>query len=61
MYTYKTVLYAAAQDGSLHGWPDGELITPEKLAALLKEDILRRVQVPRTNRQPRFRPRRQQH
>ncbi|XP_044723770.1 centromere DNA-binding protein complex CBF3 subunit [Hirsutella rhossiliensis] len=30
----------AAADGSLYSWPDGELVTPDKLAAWLKEDIL---------------------
>ncbi|KFZ02293.1 hypothetical protein V500_00289 [Pseudogymnoascus sp. VKM F-4518 (FW-2643)] len=42
-------------DGSLHSWPDGELVTLDKLAAWLKEDILlRRVKVP-TRRRPRSR------
>ncbi|KAF6525727.1 hypothetical protein HZS61_011522 [Fusarium oxysporum f. sp. conglutinans] len=37
----------AAADGSLYSWPDGELVTPDKLAAWLKEDILlRRVALP---------------
>ncbi|KAK4102679.1 hypothetical protein N658DRAFT_506287, partial [Parathielavia hyrcaniae] len=27
-------------DGSLYTWPDGELVTPDKLAAWLNEDIL---------------------
>uniref|UniRef100_A0A0D2YIG7 High-osmolarity-induced transcription protein 1 n=1 Tax=Fusarium oxysporum (strain Fo5176) TaxID=660025 RepID=A0A0D2YIG7_FUSOF len=37
----------AAADGSLYSWPDGELVTPDKLAAWLKEDILlRRVASP---------------
>ncbi|KAH7460994.1 hypothetical protein FOMA001_g19368 [Fusarium oxysporum f. sp. matthiolae] len=37
----------AAADGSLYSWPDGELVTPDKLAAWLKEDILlRRVAPP---------------
>lgn len=37
----------AAPDGTLFTWPDGELITPDKLAAWLKEDILlRRVRPP---------------
>ncbi len=32
-------------------WPDGELVTPDKLAAWLKEDILlRRVEVPKKHR-----------
>ncbi|KAM6508242.1 hypothetical protein FALCPG4_018123 [Fusarium falciforme] len=36
-----------APDGSLYSWPDGELVTPDKLAAWLKEDIrLRRVAPP---------------
>jgi hypothetical protein len=36
-----------AEDGSAYSWPDGELVTPDKLAAWLKEDILlRRVKVP---------------
>uniref|UniRef100_A0A0D2XSB1 High-osmolarity-induced transcription protein 1 n=1 Tax=Fusarium oxysporum (strain Fo5176) TaxID=660025 RepID=A0A0D2XSB1_FUSOF len=44
--------YAAKQrewkaHGSLYSWPDGELVTPDKLAAWLKEDILlRRVASP---------------
>lgn len=38
----------AAPDGTLYTWPDGELVTPDKLAAWLKEDILlRRVKVPK--------------
>ncbi|RKK12793.1 hypothetical protein BFJ65_g12053 [Fusarium oxysporum f. sp. cepae] len=37
----------AAADGSLYSWPDGKLVTPDKLAAWLKEDILlRRVAPP---------------
>ncbi|XP_044715219.1 centromere DNA-binding protein complex CBF3 subunit [Hirsutella rhossiliensis] len=36
----------AAADGSLYSWPDGELVTPDKLAAWLKEDILLRRVVP---------------
>ena len=32
----------AAPDGSLYSWPDGELVTPDKLAAWFKEDILLR-------------------
>ena len=44
----------AAPDGSLYSWPDGELVTPDKLAAWLKEDILlRRVKA----REPRARAR----
>jgi len=46
----------AAADGSLYSWPDGELVTPDKLAAWLKEDILvRRVKVgrPRARARPR--------
>jgi hypothetical protein len=45
----------AAPDGSLYSWPDGELVTPDKLAAWLKEDILlRRVKVrgPRARARP---------
>ena len=35
-------------DGALSTWPDGELVTPDKLAAWLSEDILlRRVKVPK--------------
>ena len=35
-------------DGTLSTWPDGELVTPDKLAAWLSEDILlRRVRVPK--------------
>jgi hypothetical protein len=30
----------AGLDGTLYTWPDGELVTPDKLAAWLKEDIL---------------------
>ena len=38
-------------DGTLSAWPDGELVTPDKLAAWLKEDILlRRVKVPKKGR-----------
>ena len=38
----------AAPDGTLSTWPDGELVTPDKLAAWLSEDILlRRVKVPK--------------
>jgi hypothetical protein len=34
-------------DGSSFSWPDGELVTPDKLASWLKEDILlRRVKLP---------------
>lgn len=41
----------AAPDGTLYTWPDGELVTPDKLAAWLKEDILlRRVKVPKKRR-----------
>jgi len=41
----------AALDDTLFTWPDGELVTPDKLAAWLKEDILlRRVKVPKKNR-----------
>lgn len=41
----------AAPDGTLFSWPDGELVTPDKLAAWLKEDILlRRVKVPKKRR-----------
>ncbi|XP_044717389.1 centromere DNA-binding protein complex CBF3 subunit [Hirsutella rhossiliensis] len=36
----------AAEDGELYSWPDGELVTPDKLAAWLKEDILLRRVVP---------------
>ncbi|KAM4067427.1 centromere DNA-binding protein complex CBF3 subunit [Hirsutella rhossiliensis] len=43
----RLVPYArAAADGSLYSWPDGELVTPDKLAAWLKEDILLRRVVP---------------
>lgn len=36
-----------AADGSSYSWPDGELVTPDKLAAWLSEDILlRRVKAP---------------
>ena len=36
----------AGPDGTLFTWLDGELVTPDKLAAWLKEDILlRRVKV----------------
>ncbi|RKK58144.1 hypothetical protein BFJ69_g17421, partial [Fusarium oxysporum] len=46
----------AAADGSLYSWPDGELVTPDKLAAWLKEDILlRRVAPPQ--KKPRARAR----
>jgi hypothetical protein len=31
-----------AKDGSSYCWPDGELVTPDKLAVWLKEDILLR-------------------
>ncbi|KAM4060804.1 centromere DNA-binding protein complex CBF3 subunit [Hirsutella rhossiliensis] len=42
----------AAADGSLYSWPDGELVTPDKLAAWLKEDILlRRVRQQREQEQ----------
>jgi hypothetical protein len=44
-----------AQDGSLYSWPDGELVTPDKLAAWLKEDILLRRVPARTRRRPRSR------
>jgi len=38
----------AGPDGTLYTWPDGELVTPDKLAAWLKEDILlRRMKVAR--------------
>jgi hypothetical protein len=38
-------------DGTSYSWPDGELVTPDKLAAWLKEDILlRRVKVPKKRR-----------
>jgi hypothetical protein len=38
-------------DGALFTWPDGELVTPDKLAAWLKEDILqRRVKAPKKRR-----------
>jgi len=41
----------AGPDGTLSTWPDGELVTPDKLAAWLKEDILlRRVKVPKKRR-----------
>ncbi|KAG6996259.1 hypothetical protein FocnCong_v013425 [Fusarium oxysporum f. sp. conglutinans] len=36
----------AAADGLLYSWPDGELVTPDKLAAWLKEDILLRRVAP---------------
>jgi len=40
-----------APDGTLYTWPDGEFVTPDKLAAWLKEDILlRRVKVPKKRR-----------
>lgn len=43
-----------ADDGSAYTWPDGELVTPDKLAAWLKEDILlRRVKAPAVQRKPR--------
>ena len=32
----------AGPDGTLVTWPDGDLVTPDKLAAWLKEDILLR-------------------
>lgn len=39
-------------DGSAYSWPDGELVTPDKLAAWLKEELLlRRVPV-RASRPP---------
>lgn len=41
----------AAPGGALFTWPDGELVTPDKLAAWLKEDILlRRVKAPKKRR-----------
>ncbi|XP_044715448.1 centromere DNA-binding protein complex CBF3 subunit [Hirsutella rhossiliensis] len=43
--------------GSLYSWPDGELVTPDKLAAWLKEDILLRRVVPPQKKKPRARPR----
>ncbi|KAM4055951.1 centromere DNA-binding protein complex CBF3 subunit [Hirsutella rhossiliensis] len=43
----------AAADGSLYSWPDGELVTPDKLAAWLKEDILLRRVVPPQKKKPR--------
>ncbi|KAL9563896.1 hypothetical protein ACKAV7_011931 [Fusarium commune] len=44
----------AAADGSLYSWPDGELVTLDKLAAWLKEDILlRRVAPPQKKPQAR--------
>ncbi|KAM4066744.1 centromere DNA-binding protein complex CBF3 subunit [Hirsutella rhossiliensis] len=46
----------AAADGSLYSWPDGELVTPDKLAAWLKEDILLRRVVP-PQKKPRAGPR----
>lgn len=43
-----------AIDGSGWSWPDGELVTPDKLAAWLQEDILlRRVKPPKARRRPR--------
>jgi hypothetical protein len=39
-----------AEDGSSYSWPDGELVTPDKLAAWLKEDILMRRVVKRPRR-----------
>ncbi|KAL9567374.1 hypothetical protein ACKAV7_008449, partial [Fusarium commune] len=37
----------AAADGSLYSWPDGELVTLDKLVAWLKEDILlQRIALP---------------
>ncbi|KAK4095692.1 hypothetical protein N658DRAFT_387653, partial [Parathielavia hyrcaniae] len=43
-----------AEDDSAYTWPDGELVTPDKLAAWLKEDILlRRVKAPAVRREPR--------
>jgi len=40
-----------ALDGTLFTWPDGELVTPNKLAAWLKEDILLRyIKVPKKRR-----------
>ncbi|KAM4064617.1 centromere DNA-binding protein complex CBF3 subunit, domain 2 domain-containing protein [Hirsutella rhossiliensis] len=45
----------AAADGSLYSWPDGELVTPDKLAAWLKEDILLRRVVPPQKKKPRAR------
>ncbi|XP_044717962.1 centromere DNA-binding protein complex CBF3 subunit [Hirsutella rhossiliensis] len=47
----------AAADGSLYSWPDGELVTPDKLAAWLKEDILLRRVVPPQKKKPRARDR----
>ncbi|XP_044714726.1 PIF1-like helicase domain-containing protein [Hirsutella rhossiliensis] len=41
--------------GSLYSWPDGELVTPDKLAAWLKEDILLRRVVPPQKKKPRAR------
>ncbi|KAF2187893.1 hypothetical protein K469DRAFT_685262 [Zopfia rhizophila CBS 207.26] len=46
---WKTWCYTpcTAQNGSLYSWPDGKLITPNKLAAWLQKDILlQRVKVP---------------
>ena len=43
----------------MYSWPDGELVTPDKLAAWLKEDVLLRRVPARTRRRPRLRQ--QQH
>ena len=57
------VSHAARRAGRLSSqlaaWPDGELVTTDKLAAWLKEDILlRRVKMP-TARQPKQQQQRQ--
>ena len=44
----------AGPNGTLAAWPDGDLVTPDKLAAWLKEDILlRRVKVKAPQQQKR--------
>ncbi|KAM4064016.1 centromere DNA-binding protein complex CBF3 subunit, domain 2 domain-containing protein [Hirsutella rhossiliensis] len=48
-------LRSLSQDGELYSWPDGELVTPDKLAAWLKEDILLRRVVPPQKKKPRAR------
>jgi hypothetical protein len=45
----------------MYSWPDGELVTPDKLAAWLKEDVLLRRVAVRTRRRPRLRQRQHQH
>jgi hypothetical protein len=43
----------ATGDGSQYSWPDGELVTPDKLAAWLSEDILLRRVKQRQRQRPR--------